>query len=52
MKKNKLNRYQMSWSQADGAWMVVYAHDLNEAQEKFEDGEYVLEDENGEPVEE
>jgi len=40
--KKKLNRYLMSWSQADNAWMVVYAHTLEEAQEKFEDGDYVL----------
>jgi len=46
MKKQKLNRYQMSWSQADCGWMVVYAHDLREAEEKFEDGEYVIEPED------
>lgn len=45
MKKQKLNRYQMSWSQADGAWMVVYAHTLEEAEELFEDGNYELEQE-------
>lgn len=39
----KLHRYEMCWSQADGAWMVVYAHDLNEAEELFENGDYVLE---------
>ena len=52
MARKKLNRYEMSWSQADHAYMVVYAHDLNEAEEKFENGEYVLEDEDGNEVEE
>lgn len=42
----KMNRYEMCWSQADYAWMVVYAHDLREAEEKFEDGDYVLEGED------
>lgn len=42
----QLNRYEMSWSQADCAWMVVYAHDLEEAEAKFEDGDYVLENED------
>ena len=42
----KLNRYVMSYSQADGAWMVVYARDLNEAEEKFENGNYELEESN------
>ena len=37
------NRYVMSWSQADRANLVVYANDLREAEEKFEDGDYVLE---------
>ena len=41
--KGKLNRYEMCWSQADCGWMVVYAHDLNEAEEKFLDGEFVIE---------
>ena len=40
----KLNRYVMSWSQADGGWMVVYAKYLSEAEEKFENGEYVIEE--------
>ena len=39
----KLSRYEMCWSQANNAWMVVYARTLEEAQQKFEDGEYVLE---------
>ena len=42
--KNRLNRYQMCWSQADGGWMVVYARDHDAAQEKFENGEYVIEE--------
>ena len=44
MKNPKLNRYEMAWSQADHAWMVVYAHDLREAEGKFEAGDYVLEE--------
>lgn len=44
MSKKKLGRFVMSWSQADCAWMVVYAHDLREAEEKFEDGEYEIEE--------
>lgn len=43
MAKTKLNRYEMGWSQADNAYMVVYATDENEANEKFEDGIYTLE---------
>ena len=30
----------------DCGWMVVYAHDLEEAEEKFENGEYVIEPED------
>lgn len=40
----ELNRYEMAWSQADHAWMVVYAHDMREAEGKFEDGEFELEE--------
>lgn len=43
--KEELNRYQMGWSQADGGWMVCYAHTLEEAEEMFEDGDYVIEHE-------
>lgn len=39
-----MEKYQMGWSQADGGWMVVYANDLNEAQEKFENGEFEIEE--------
>ena len=42
----KVNRYEMGWSQADGAWMVVYASSLEEAEEKFEAGEYFLENDD------
>lgn len=45
MKKNLMHRYVMSWSQADGGWMVVYARDLEEAEAKFEDGIYTIEQE-------
>lgn len=41
----KLNRYQMDWSQADGAWLVVYAESFEEAQAKYENGEYTIETE-------
>lgn len=41
-----MHRYLMSWSQADSAWMVVYAKCLEEAEEKFENGEYCLEEED------
>lgn len=40
-----MNRYVMCWSQADAAWMVVYASDLEEAEEKFEAGDIVIEEE-------
>ena len=33
-----MNRYVMSWSQADSMWMVVYAATLEDAEEMFEDG--------------
>jgi hypothetical protein len=36
----------MSFSQADNAWMVVYANSLEEAEEMFENGEYELEEED------
>ena len=41
----KVNRYVMSWSQADRAWMVVYAECLEDAEMKWMDGEFVLESE-------
>ena len=44
MKHMKMNRYVMSWSQADSMWMVVYAATLEDAEEMFEDGIYELED--------
>lgn len=40
-----MNRYVMSYSQADGCNLIVYADSYEEAQEKFENGEYLLEDE-------
>lgn len=45
-KEEKLNRYQMGWSQADNGWIVVYAHDLEEAEMLFEEGDYVIEEDN------
>lgn len=44
IKHMKMNRYVMSWSQADSMWMVVYAATLEDAEEMFEDGIYELED--------
>lgn len=41
--KEKLHRYVMSYSQAESGWIVVYAKCLEDAEEKFENGEYVLE---------
>lgn len=41
-----VHRYVISWSEAEQAWMVVYAHDMREAEEKFENGEYELEEED------
>lgn len=41
-----MNKYQMGFSQADNAWMVVYADSLEEAEEMFENGEYELEEED------
>ena len=38
-----MERYVMTYSQADCAWVVVYANSLEEAEEKFENGDYVLE---------
>ncbi len=40
-----MHRYLMGWSQAECGWMVVYAHDIEEAEEKFECGEYTIEEE-------
>lgn len=42
----KMNRYEMCWSQADHAWMVVYAATLEDAEAMFEDGIYELEEED------
>lgn len=44
-RQDQLHRYVMGWSQADSAWMVVYAHDLEEAEAMFENGEYQIENE-------
>lgn len=40
----KPNRYVMSYNQATGQDVVVYANDLTEAEAKFEAGETVEED--------
>ena len=39
-----MEKYQMGWSQADGGWMVVKANSLEEAEEKFENGEFEIEE--------
>lgn len=36
-------RYVMSYSEAMGMDMVVYANTLDEANEKFENGEFIYE---------
>lgn len=36
----------MNWSQAECGWQVVYANDLNEAEEKYENGDYVIEEDD------
>lgn len=38
-----MNRYVMGWSQAYAAWIVVYAEDLEDAEERFENGEILFE---------
>lgn len=38
-----MNKYQLCWSQAEGGWVTVYASDLREAEEKFKNGEYTIE---------
>lgn len=45
IKYMSMHRYLMGWSQAECGWIVVYAHDLEEAQEKYECGEYRIEEE-------
>lgn len=42
-KGTRLHRYNMGWSQADNGWIIVYAHDLREAETLFEDGDYEIE---------
>ena len=39
----ELARYNMGWNQAKGAWMVVYAKNLDEAEMLFNKGDYQLE---------
>ena len=40
-----MNRYVMCYSQADGCNIIVFADTYEEAEAKFENGEFVLEDE-------
>ena len=44
MRTKGIKRYVMSWSQAHAMWVVVYAHDLDEAEARFENGEFVYEE--------
>lgn len=44
MAKVKNNRYVMGYSEADSGIMVVYASSVEEAEELFENGEFVVED--------
>lgn len=41
--KKKYNRYVMCYSQAECGYCVVYARCLEEAEKKWEDGEYIVE---------
>lgn len=45
MARKKQNRYVMSYSEAMCMDMVVYANTLDEANEKFENGEFIYEEE-------
>ena len=45
MARKKQNRYVMSYSEAMCMDIVVYANSLNEANEKFENGDFVYEEE-------
>ena len=45
MAHKKQNRYVMSYSEAMCMDMVVYANTLDEANEKFENGEFIYEEE-------
>ena len=40
-----MNRYVMGYSQADACNMIVFADSYEEAEMKFESGEFLLEDE-------
>ena len=40
-----MNRYVMGYSQADGCNIIVFADSREEAEAKFENGDFVLEDE-------
>ena len=44
-----MNKYVMGYSQADGCNMIVYADSYEEAEEKYENGEFSLEDEGPSP---
>ena len=42
----KDNRYVMGYSQAEQSDMIVYAHTYEEALAKFENGEYITEEQD------
>lgn len=39
-----MQRYYMCYSQAEGGWCVVYARTYEEAEEKWENGDYTIEE--------
>lgn len=46
MAKVKNNRYVMGYSQAEHGDMIVYAPTYEEALARFENGEYIIEDQD------
>lgn len=49
MAKVKNNRYVFGYSEAEDGEMVVYAPTYEEANAKFEDGDYIVESEDDNP---
>ena len=40
-----LHKYLMNWNEEKNAWEVVYARSFEEADDKYANGEFVLEEE-------
>lgn len=40
-----LHKYLMNWNEQSNSWEVVYAHTFDEAEEKYNNGEFELEEE-------